>query len=192
MGGGKARRVQRTKEGVRQGHSLDALHVQIVHHVRVQVEEDGHIHRLASVQALLFKTEALNLAEIWRHLCRCHTVCGHADDILVALVGRCIESQSRLSRKHPDFSLLGNELPWKGVRYRGVKRDADALGARNGLQSAREITVAAAAVAGGSHWLATPASCLAYLRGKSGQLGFACSVAVMGRRQTILYMGTDP
>lgn len=106
-----------TKERIAQRHLLNAPHVRIIDKVRVDVEEHRHIHRLARIQPLLLKAEALDLAEIRRNLARRHAVCRYPDDILVALVRRRVERQRRLAWEHLDLALLRREFPREYVRH---------------------------------------------------------------------------
>lgn len=88
--------IERTKESVRQGYGINPRHCGVVDKVRVNEEEHGHIHRLASIESLFFETETLYLAKVGSHLRRRNTVCGDTDYILIALVGCRVECQRRL------------------------------------------------------------------------------------------------
>lgn len=115
---------RRTKERVVQSDGVNPLHIRVLQKLRVDVEEDGHVDRLALVQPLLFETETLYLAKVRRDLRRCHTVCCHADDVLLlALVGGSVERQSGLAGQHSYFSLLGREFPGQDVRGRACEGD---------------------------------------------------------------------
>lgn len=75
-----------------QRHRLNALHIRIRRKLGIDIEEDGHIDRLAGVQALLFEAEALDLGEVGGDLARRNRVGGDADDVVAGLVGRGVES----------------------------------------------------------------------------------------------------
>ncbi len=79
------------EKGVAQRDGIDAFHGRIFCELGVNEEEHRHIDRLACVEPLLFETEALDLAEVWCHLCWCHRVCSHPDDVCVALVLGSVE-----------------------------------------------------------------------------------------------------
>lgn len=53
-----------TEECIRQRYRINSPHRRIIHEIRIDEEEYRHIHRLAGIQPLLFKTKTLNLAEI--------------------------------------------------------------------------------------------------------------------------------
>lgn len=86
-----------SEEGIVERDRVDVLHVGILQEIGIDVEKHRHIHSLLLVQSLLFETEALDLAEVWRNLSRCDTVCGHAYDVFIALVRCCIECQCSLA-----------------------------------------------------------------------------------------------
>jgi hypothetical protein len=117
-----------TEEGIIECHSLNSPHVQIIEQIRVQVEEDGHVDRLTGIESLLLEAEALNLAKVRRTLCRGDAVRGHADDVLVAIVGRLVEGQGCLAGEDVYLALLGDELPGQDVGDGGVEGDLDAFG----------------------------------------------------------------
>lgn len=50
-----------TEERIVERNRVDVAHVRIAQKVRINVEEDGHVDRLAGIQPLLFKAKALNL-----------------------------------------------------------------------------------------------------------------------------------
>lgn len=125
-----------TEECITQRHGLDTLHVQIIQQIRVQVKEHRHIHRLAGIQSLLLETETLNLAKVWCTLGRRYTVCCHANDVGVALVGGRVEGQCRLAGENADFALLRNKLPGENVGYGGIEGDSDTLGIFDGDEAA--------------------------------------------------------
>lgn len=110
-----AESVELTEERITQCHCLNTLHVHVVEQIRIQVEEYRHIHGLSRIETLLFETEALDLAEIRRTLRGRHTVGGHSNDILVALVGRLVECERSLARKNTDFALLRDKLPGENI-----------------------------------------------------------------------------
>jgi hypothetical protein len=149
---------------VTQRHSLNPLHVDIVHKVGVNIEENRHIDRLARVQPLLLKAEALNLAEIRRHLPRRDRVCGNSDDILIRLVGRGVERERGFARENTHFALLGNELPGQDVRDRAVEGDADARVILDGLEALGGVAGSVAAMPGGFDGLTSPSCLLADLK----------------------------
>lgn len=86
-----------TEEGVRQCNRINALHSRIRSEIWVNEEENRHIHRLASIELLLLKAEALDLAEIRCNLAGSHTVCRNSDDIVGALIGCSVEGQCSLA-----------------------------------------------------------------------------------------------
>lgn len=155
--------VKRTEERIAQCHRLDTLHVHIVEQIRIQVEENRHVHSLACIETLLFKAETLDLAEVRRTLRGRHTVCSHSNDVLVTLVGRLVECQRGLARKDTDFSLLRDKLPGQDVGDRSAEGDLDSLGVFDGNESACEITIIRAGTTMGTYGLTSPASGLADL-----------------------------
>lgn len=96
---------------ITQRHRLNPLHIDIRDKLRINIKKHGHIHRLARIQPLLLEAKALDLAEIRRHLAGRHRVRGHADDVLVGLVGRRVEGQRGFAGQDADFALLGHEFP---------------------------------------------------------------------------------
>lgn len=106
---------------------LNALHVWIIHKIRINIEEDWHVDRLASIQSLLLKAKALNLAEVRRHLSWSNAVGSDPDNIFRRSVRRGIERQGSFARQDSNFALLGREFPRQHVGYRAVERDADAF-----------------------------------------------------------------
>ena len=153
------------EERVTQRHSLNPLHIDIVHKVRVDIKENRHVHRLARIQPLLLKAKALNLAEIRRHLPRRDRVRGHTNDVLVRLVGRGVEGECGFAREHAHFALLGNELPGQDVRDRAVEGDADARVVFDGLEALGGVAGSVAAMPGGFDGLTAPSCLLADLTG---------------------------
>lgn len=93
-----SRKSRRTEEGIVQRNSLDTLHVRVPTELRIDVEEHGHVDRLAFIEPLLLEAETLDLAEIrcdlrWRHAVR-----RHPDYVLGRrLVRRSVERQRRLA-----------------------------------------------------------------------------------------------
>lgn len=156
--------ILRLEERVTQRHSLNPLHVDVVHKVRINIEENRHVHCLARIQPLLLKAKTLNLAEIRRHLPRRDRVRSHSDDILVRLVGRGVESQRGLARENTHFALLWNELPGQDVRDRAVEGDADARVVFDGLEALGGVAGSVAAMPGGLDGLAAPSCLLADLK----------------------------
>jgi len=104
------------EESVIQRYSIDPLHSRILQELGIDIEEDGHVDRLAFIQPLLLEAEALDLAEIRRHLRGRHAVRRHAYDVFRLRVVRCsVERQRRLTWQHAHFSLLGYEFPGQDV-----------------------------------------------------------------------------
>lgn len=153
------------EERVTQRHSLNPLHVDVVHKVGVNIKENGHVHRLARIQPLLLKAKALDLAKIRRHLPRRDRVRGHSNDVLVRLVGRGVEGECGFAREHAHFALLGNELPGQDVRDRAVEGDADARVVFDGLEALGGVAGSVAAMPGGFDGLTAPSCLLADLTG---------------------------
>ena len=144
---------------------LYPLHVEVLEEIRVQVEEDGHVDRLVCLEPLLLEAEALNLAEVGRHLRGCDAVRGDADNVLVGPVGRRVEGQGRLPGEHADLALLGGELPRQEVRHRRRKRHADPLCVRHRLELQGRVRVGRdkRTPAVSADWLSAPSCCLANL-----------------------------
>lgn len=80
-----------TEKGITQGNLLNPLHTRIRHKVRINIEEDRHVNRLSSIQSLLLKAKALNLAKVRRHLPRRHAIRCHTYDIVFTVVRSCVE-----------------------------------------------------------------------------------------------------
>ena len=110
-----------TKKSIRQSNSINALHGRILCKIWIDKEENRHIHRLAGIQLLLLKAEALNLAEVRRNLARGHAVRGNADNVSRTLVGGRVKGKSRFAGQDADFALLRRELPGKHVRHGAVE-----------------------------------------------------------------------
>lgn len=87
----RPRAKQLTEKSVRQGNRINPLHIRIRRKIRINEEENRHIHRLPRIKLLLLKAEALNLAEIRRHLSRRHAICCDSNDIRRTLVRRGVE-----------------------------------------------------------------------------------------------------
>ena len=85
------------EEGITQCYRLNPLHVDVSCKLRIYVEEDGHVYRLASIQSLLLEAETLDFAEVWRDLPGCDRVCGNANDIFGRLIRSCVECESRFA-----------------------------------------------------------------------------------------------
>ena len=188
---GKGRRRLLTEEGVVERHRFDALHVQIIEQIRVQVEENGHVDRLAGVEPLLLEAEALDLAEVGCALRRGDAVGGNANDVLVPQVGGLVEGQGRLAGQDAHLALLGHELPGQRIRDGGVEGDLDALCRGDGDDTGRDVGGLVGAGAVGTDGLAAPASGLADLVAVSGSSPSPCG-ELFALRLTILYMGTEP
>lgn len=56
------------EEGVRERHRVELRHPSVLKKLGIDVEEDGHIDRLAREQSLLVKAEALYLVEVGARL----------------------------------------------------------------------------------------------------------------------------
>ena len=105
-----------TEEGVVQGDGINVPHCWVFEKVRIDVEEDRHIHCFPFVQTLFFEAKALDLAEVWRNLRRRNTVRGHSDYILIFTLVRCrVECQCCLPGQDSHFSLLRSKLPRQNV-----------------------------------------------------------------------------
>lgn len=128
-----------TKECITQSNLLDPLHIRIIHKVRINVEENRHIHRLARIQPLLLKTKTLDLTEIGRYLCGRHAVCGNAYDVSIALVHCGEESQRCFPRKDSDLALLWRELPWQDIGHVPFEGNSESARIGNWLQPLRRI-----------------------------------------------------
>ena len=61
-------------EGVGEGEVGDVAAVPVCGKLWLDVEEDGHVHCLPSLQPLLLKAEALDLVEVLGHLVGGHVV----------------------------------------------------------------------------------------------------------------------
>lgn len=85
------------EESIAQCHRLYPLHVYVACKLGVNVEEHGHIHRLARVQPLLLKAKALDLGKVRRHLPWRYAVRRHPDDVLLRRVRRGVEGQRSLA-----------------------------------------------------------------------------------------------
>jgi len=103
--------ILRLEESVAQCDSLNALHTGILCKLGIDVEKDWHVHRFPSIQSLLFKAKALDLAKVWGDLSRCNGVGSYANDVFWRLVGCSVESEGGLAREDSDFALLRNKLP---------------------------------------------------------------------------------
>lgn len=111
---------------ITQSNCFNALHIWICHKFGINVEEDGHIHSLSSIQPLLLETKALNLAKVRGYLPWSDRVGGYTDDVLGGLVGRSVEGQGGFAGKNAYLALLGNEFPWKHIGNRAIERYANA------------------------------------------------------------------
>lgn len=106
----KTRRL--TEKGIVQGNGVNLAHIRIPQELRINVEEDRHIDRLALIQSLLLEAKTLNLAKVGGDLPRRDRVSGDAYDVLVlAVVGGRVKSQCRLAGQHAHFALLRSEFP---------------------------------------------------------------------------------
>lgn len=106
-----------TEKCVVERNCFHTLHVQIIQQVRIQVKEHRHIHRLSSIQSLLLKAEALNLAKVRGTLSRGDTVCRNTNDVLVASVGGLVEGKGSFAGENTNFALLGDEFPGKLIGH---------------------------------------------------------------------------
>jgi len=89
---------QLTKKCIIQRYRLNALHIRIIHKIRINIKKHRHIHSLPSIQSLLLKAETLNLAEIWRHLSRTDTVGRHTNDVRIRIICCGVERQRSFAR----------------------------------------------------------------------------------------------
>lgn len=89
--------IPRLEKRITQRQLHNPLHVRIIHKFRINVEEHRHIDRLPSIQPLLLKAKALDLAEIRRYLARCYAVRRHSYYVFAAVIRGCIECQCRLA-----------------------------------------------------------------------------------------------
>jgi hypothetical protein len=128
-----------TEKSVAKGDGVNSPHGRIFYKIRVDKEEYRHVHGLASIQSLLLKTEALDLAKVWGYLRRGHTVCGDPYDIPVALVRCGEESQCCFTREDSDFALLRRELPRQDIGNIPFERDTESTGISDWLQSLGRI-----------------------------------------------------
>jgi hypothetical protein len=103
--------VLRLEERIAQSDSLNALHTRILCELRIDVEEDRHVHCLSSIQPLFLEAETLDLAKVWSDLSWCDRVGGHANNVFWRFIGRGVESEGSLAGKDSDFALLGDEFP---------------------------------------------------------------------------------
>lgn len=179
-----------TEKRIAKRDLVDASHVHVVEQVRVEVEEDGHVDRLAGVEPLLLEAEALDLAKVRGRLAGRDAVRGDADYVLVRLVGGRVERERRLPGQHADLALLRGELPGQRVGHGGVESDADARCRRHGPQALRGVVrevvrVDCAAVARRADGLAAPAGRLADLFAvKSVKAACRCRECGISKRET--------
>ena len=73
--------VLRLEERITQCDRLDTLHIDVLCKLRVDVEEDCHIHCFSCIQSLLLKAKTLNLAKVWGDLSRRDRVGGYTNDV---------------------------------------------------------------------------------------------------------------
>lgn len=100
-----------SKKGVAQGDEIDVPHPGVVADVRVDEEEDGHVHRLSRIQFLLVKAKTLDLGEVRGGNVRGDVVGGDADNVLVAEVGGGVKGEGSLPREDGHLALLRREFP---------------------------------------------------------------------------------
>lgn len=156
--------VFRFEKSIIQRNRINPLHIWILQKFGINVKENRHIHRLASIQPLLLEAETLNLTEIRRHLTRCHAVCCHANYILLLAQIRCgVKCQRRLTGQYPHFALLWGEFPWQDIGCGSREGDAQTAGGGDGgqLRSDGFFRAISPAVDGGLYGLPTPAGLLA-------------------------------
>jgi hypothetical protein len=89
---------QLTEECVIQRNRLNALHIRVIHKVRINIKEHRHIHSLPSIKPLLFKAETLYLAEIRRHLSGADTVRRNTDNVRIRVIRCGVEGECGLAR----------------------------------------------------------------------------------------------
>ena len=73
--------VLRLEERITQCDRLDTLHIDVLCKLRVDVEEDWHIHCFSCIQFLLFEAETLYLAKVRGDLSRRNRIGGYANDV---------------------------------------------------------------------------------------------------------------
>lgn len=180
-----------TEESIRQSDGVDALHGRIFHKIRVNEEEHRHINRLSSIQFLLFKAEALYLAEIWGDLTRSNTVCCNTDNVRRAFICRGIKSKCRLTGQHTDFTLLWCKFPRKDVWHWTIEGDSKTTSIGHWRHARWGVTVSGPVC---EYWLTVPADLLTNLQGKIVQVYVWARTSKPPVRlpRTILYRGTEP
>lgn len=73
--------VLRLEECITQCDRLDTLHIDVLCKLRIDVEEDWHIHCFSCIQSLLLKAKTLNLAKVRGDLSRRNRIGGYANDV---------------------------------------------------------------------------------------------------------------
>jgi hypothetical protein len=99
------------EECITQSDSLDTLHTRILCELRIDVEEDRHVHCLSSIQPLFLEAETLDLAKVWSDLSWCDRIGGHANNVFRRFVGCGVESKGSFTWEYSDFALLGDKFP---------------------------------------------------------------------------------
>lgn len=107
--------VLRLEKGIIQGDCSDIFRIDIVHKLRIDVEEHWHIHCFPSIQTLLLKAKTLDLAEVWCYLAGSHRVCRYSYYIVGRLVRCGVECEGGLAGQHANLALLRYEFPGKNV-----------------------------------------------------------------------------
>ena len=73
--------ILRFEERIAQRDRLNTLHVDVLCKLRIDVEEDWHIHCFSCIQSLLLKAKTLNLAKVRGDLSRRNRIGGYANDV---------------------------------------------------------------------------------------------------------------
>lgn len=149
-----------TEECIGKGDGINSLHCRILREIRIDEEENRHVHGFPGIQLLFFEAKALDLAEVRSDLSGRDTVRRDSDDIRRTFVRRSIESQCRFARKDSDLSLLWRELPWENIRNRAIERNSEAAGVRYRRYARRGVAISYTVSKDG---LTIPASLLADL-----------------------------
>lgn len=118
------------KQGITKGDGGDILHVGIVQEIRVNEEEDRHVHILARGQSLLFEAKALDLVEVVAGTVGSDIVGGDPHHIVLGLRFRLVKCQGGFPRHHVNVPQLRLEGPGKRIRGVAFKGDADAARGR--------------------------------------------------------------
>jgi hypothetical protein len=73
--------VLRLEESITQCNRLNTLHIDVLCKLRIDVEEDWHIHCFSCIQSLLLEAKALNLAKVRGDLSGRNRIGGYANDV---------------------------------------------------------------------------------------------------------------